>query len=192
MKLAELRHEFSDKDLFDRAREGDEDALNIFIQIYQQKIFRLAYAFFREREEALDVVQETFMKVYEKIDYFQKTENVQSWLFQIARNICIDRYRKKTSKKRKPGTTLGEINILEVPNDDSLEKKEELQPIIAEALEELTPRQRLVVILKHINGLKFEEIAQVLGISSGTVKSLHFKALRNLRRILKPVLGGTS
>ncbi|OQX55910.1 MAG: hypothetical protein B5M54_00375 [Candidatus Aminicenantes bacterium 4484_214] len=189
MKSKEWQNEYSAQDLLVQLQEGDEEALNLFIQIYQQKIFRLAYAFFGDREEALDVVQETFMRVYEKISHFQKTENVQGWLLKIARNICIDRYRHQTSKKRRPEFPFGERNMAEMANDGSLEKQEELQPLIARALEELTPRQRLVVILKHMNGSKFEEIAQVLGIAEGTVKSLHFKALRNLRRILKPVLG---
>jgi|Deesub1362A_J573_1020465.scaffolds.fasta_scaffold00465_17 RNA polymerase sigma-70 factor (ECF subfamily) len=190
MNEAEMANDLAGKELLLQLRAGDEEALAQFMAAYQKKIFRLAYAFFRDREEALDIVQETFMRVYEKIDYLKKETNVERWLFQIARHLCIDRYRRKKSQKRGAEFNHSTTFSILVKEVISPEKSSELRQLIGEALERLSPRQKLIFILKHINELQFDEIAQVLGIAPGTVKSLHFKALRHLRQHLEPLLGG--
>jgi len=183
-------NELAGRELLLELREGNEEALVQFVAAYQKKIFRLAYAFFGDREEALDIVQETFMRVYEKIEYLKEETNLERWLFQIARHLCIDRYRRQKSQKRgaevNHSSTLFALVKEEVPQ----ERNSELRQLISEALERLSPRQKLVFILKQINELQFDEIAQILGVAPGTVKSLHFKALRHLRRHLEPLLGG--
>ncbi|MBN2408361.1 MAG: sigma-70 family RNA polymerase sigma factor, partial [Candidatus Aminicenantes bacterium] len=78
----------------DRAREGDRQAFKEIVSLYQQKVFLLAYSILRNREDALDVVQETFMRLYQRFDAYEREGNFQAWLLQIAKNLSIDYFRK--------------------------------------------------------------------------------------------------
>jgi len=183
-------NELARKNFVSQLRERNEEAMAHWVAVYQKKIFRLAYAFCGDREEALDIVQETFMRAYEKMGYLKEETNIEHWLYQIARHLCIDRYRRQKSQKRGAGINHYPDALTLIKQEWPMEKNSELRQLIGEAMEQLSPRQKLVFILKQINELKFDEIAQVLGIAPGTVKSLHFKALRHLRHHLQPLLGG--
>ena len=86
--------------LVDKIKEGDREAFMTLIRLYQKKVFLLAYSFFRNKEDALDIVQETFLRFYEKVRIFQRGKNFQNWLLQIAKNLCVDYYRKNYSKSK--------------------------------------------------------------------------------------------
>ncbi len=176
--------------LLEKAGEGDRQAFKEIIILHQQKVFLLAYSILKNREDALDVVQETFMRLYQKLDAYEKGRNFQSWLLQIAKNLSIDYYRKHHSRRRVMETDQ-RIEDLPLAAADyrSDPESSELSRVLARNLERLGERQRLIFVMKHFNGLEYREIAQVLGISVGTVKSLHFKAVRNLKNWLSPQLG---
>jgi RNA polymerase sigma-70 factor (ECF subfamily) len=176
--------------LLEKAGEGDRKAFKDIVILYQQKVFLLAYSVLRNREDALDVVQETFMRLYKKLDAYEKDRNFQAWLLQIAKNLSIDYYRKHHSRRREMETDKS-IEELPLAAEDHASNPEssELRHVISRNLERLGERQRLIFVMKHFNGLEYREIAQVLGISVGTVKSLHFKAVRNLKNWLSPQLG---
>ena len=87
--------------LVEKVKEGDREAFMRVTQLYQKKVFLLAYSFFQNKEDAMDIVQETFMRFYQKANLFQKGKNFQNWLLQIAKNICIDYHRKHHSKETK-------------------------------------------------------------------------------------------
>ncbi|MFB0564302.1 MAG: RNA polymerase sigma factor [Candidatus Aminicenantaceae bacterium] len=176
--------------LLERIKEGDREAYMKVVSLYQKRIFLLAFSFFHNREDALDVVQETFLRFYQKIHFFEKGRNFQNWLFKIAKNLCIDYYRKNYGKNIEWGRekSLDEMSYsLGTVNDSH--HSSDLKEIFSRCLKKLAEKQRMVFVMKHYNQLKYREIAQVLNISQGTVKSLHFKAVQNLRGIMNPYLG---
>jgi RNA polymerase sigma-70 factor (ECF subfamily) len=176
--------------LLEKAGEGDRQAFKDIVSLHQQKVFLLAYSILKNREDALDVVQETFMRLYQKLDAYEKGRNFQAWLLQIAKNLSIDYYRKHHSRRREMESDKS-VEALPLAAEDHWSNPEssELRHVLSRNLERLGERQRLIFVMKHFNGLEYREIAQVLGISVGTVKSLHFKAVRNLKNWLSPQLG---
>jgi len=177
--------------LIEKIKEGDREAFMTLTSLYQKRVFLLAYSFFRNREDALDIVQETFLRLYQKIALFRRGENFQNWLLQIAKNLCIDHYRKDYGKNKElqNGTPVEEMNISSQNSPDPY-LSSDLKGIFSTCIQKLAERQRMIFVMKHYNQLKYKEIAQILGISLGTVKSLHFKAVQNLRGLVAPYLGG--
>ncbi len=176
--------------LVDKIKEGDREAFVTLTSLYQKKVFLLAFSFFRNKEDALDIVQETFLRFYEKVKMFQRGKNFQNWLLQMAKNLCIDYYRKNYSKNKEwdRNKPIDEMN-LPVQNSYDPYRSSDLRGIISTCLTKLTEKQRLIFVMKHYNQLKYREIAQILDISLGTAKSLHFKAVQNLRGLMAPYLG---
>jgi RNA polymerase sigma-70 factor (ECF subfamily) len=173
-----------------RVRAGDREAFVTLIRLYQKKVFVVAYSFARNKEDALDLVQETFLRLYEKIGSFRAGHNFEAWLLQIARNLCIDHYRKAGARRRSlaENSPIDEANVAD-PQAEGGERRRDLREILGQCVNELTDRQRTVFVMRHYEQLKNEEIARTLGLSLGTVKSLHFKAVQNLRTSMSPRLG---
>jgi RNA polymerase sigma-70 factor (ECF subfamily) len=176
--------------LVQKVKDGDREAFMTLTRMYQKKVFVLTYSFFRNKEDALDLVQETFLKLYQKIDSFRQGHNFEAWLLQISKNLCIDYYRKNMSRRRELESekTVEELNVPDGRAQGG-ERAQDLKDILSRCVDKLAERQRTIFIMRHYNQLKNEEIAQALGISPGTVKSLHFKAVRNLRALMGPYLG---
>lgn len=176
--------------LLDRAQRGDREAFMTIIRRYQQKVFVMAYSILRDREDALDAVQETFLRLYQKAGLYRPGRPFQGWLLQIAKNVSIDSYRKRRRTQRDLGTDrpIEEIPIaVEDRAGDSADA--DLRRAFRRSVETLAERQRMVFVMRHYNELAFNEISEAMRISVGTAKSLHFKAVRNLRKRLAPVLG---
>jgi len=176
--------------LLDRIKEGDREAFMTVTRLYQKKVFLLAYSFFNNKDDALDIVQETFLRFYQKVNMFQKGRNFQNWLLQITKNLCIDYYRKNYSKSRKLDSErdIEELNI-PAPNSQNSFHSSDLKDIFSDCLNKLSERQRMIFVMKHYNQLEYMEIAQILNIALGTAKSLHFKAVQNLRGLMTPYMG---
>ena len=176
--------------LVERVKGGDREAFMTLTTLYQKKVFQLAYSYFRNKEDALDIVQETFLRFHQKAHMFEIGKNFQTWLLQIAKNICIDYYRKHHKKNNE---LRREENIEEMnhgSNDSSHhDPSSDLKEIFSRCLEKLSDKQRMIFVMKHYNHLHYNEIAQVLNIALGTVKSLHFKAVRSLRTHMSPYMG---
>jgi RNA polymerase sigma-70 factor (ECF subfamily) len=177
--------------LIEKVKNGDRDAFMTVTSMYQKKVFLLAYSFFRNRDDALDIVQETFLRFFQKVDMFRRGENFQNWLLQIAKNLCIDYYRKNYGKSKDltSNTPVDDLN-LSVQDGQNPEVASDLRSIFSASIEKLAKKQKMIFVMKHYNQLKYKEIAEVLGISLGTVKSLHYKAVQNLRGLITPYLGG--
>ena len=177
--------------LIEKIKEGDREAFMTVTSLYQKRVFLLAYSFFHNREDAMDIVQETFLRLYKKINMFKRGESFQSWLLQISKNLCIDYYRKNYGKTRelKSETPVDELNISGQEGQNP-EVSSDLRTIFSAGIKKLAEKQRMIFVMKHYNQLKYKEIAEVLGISLGTVKSLHYKAVQNLRGLITPFMGG--
>jgi RNA polymerase sigma-70 factor (ECF subfamily) len=175
-----------------RVQNDDREAFMTLTRRYQKKVFVLAYSYFHNKEDALDIVQETFLRFYQKAHLYKTGRNFQNWLLQITKNICIDYYRKYQSKDN----DLRKEEIIEnlpLPssNHDQDHSSSDIKEILSRCLKKLSERQRMIFLMKHYNQLQYNEIAQILNIASGTVKSLHFKAVQNLRALMSPYLGRT-
>lgn len=173
-----------------KIKQGDREAFQMLVHCYQRKVFQLAYSYLRNKEDAMDIVQETFLRVHQKIDLFREEKNFQNWLLQITRNICIDFYRKSFGKRG--GRYLHEnIEDANISNDSDHERiySADIKRIFSECVEKLSERQRMVFVMKHFNNLDYKEIAQILDVALGTVKSLHFKAVQNMKILMTPMLG---
>lgn len=177
-------------DLVRRIAAGDRDAFLILTRAYQRKVFALAYSFFRNKEDALDLVQETFLRLFQKIESFQAGRNFEAWLLQIARHLCIDHYRRNSARRREGecSTPVEDLPIAD-PRAERESRGSDIKDILSRCVDRLADRQKTIFIMRHYNQLKNEEIAGILDISTGTVKSLHFKALQNLRALMSPYLG---
>ena len=176
--------------LLERVQAGDREAFMAIIRLYQRKVFVLAYSILRDREDALDAVQETFLRLHQKAGLYRPGSSFQGWLLQIAKNVSIDSYRRRRRKKQDWETSrpIDEIPIaVEDRAGDSAAS--DLRSAFARSVETLAERQRMVFVMRHYNELPFNEISEAMRISVGTAKSLHFKAVQNLRKRLAPVLG---
>jgi RNA polymerase sigma factor (sigma-70 family) len=127
--------------LIERIKEGDREAFMTVTNCYQKRVFVLAYSFFRNRDDALDIVQETFLRVYQKASLFRRGENFQNWLLQIAKNLCIDYYRKNYGKNRdlKTDTPVEEMN-LSVQNGMDPEVSSDLKRIFSACIKKLAEK----------------------------------------------------
>ena len=192
LKMVEKR-EVEHEDVYtlvEKIKEGDREAFMTLTTMYQKKVFLLAFSFFRNKEDALDIVQETFLRFYEKAKMFQKGKNFQNWLLQITKNLCIDYYRKNYSKTKEwdRNVPVDEMNLPTQEEHDPY-RSSDLRGIISTCLTKLAEKQRMIFVMKQYNQLKYREIAQIMDISLGTAKSLHFKAVQNLRGLMAPYLG---
>ena len=176
--------------LVEKVRNGDREAFKTLTGLYQRKVYLLAYSFFRNRDDALDIVQETFLRFYQKADLYKEGHSFQNWILQIAKNLCIDYYRKhyKHESETNRDKPVEELNL--TSDDPSLRPDSlGLNDAFSACLDKLSERQRLIFVMKHYNQLKYTEIAQILNVAVGTVKSLNFKAIQNLKVLMGPYVG---
>ncbi len=172
--------------LVERVKRGDREAFMKIVHLYQRSVFILAYSYFHDEEDALDVVQETFLRFYQKAHQFKPSDNFKNWLFKIAKNLCIDYFRKNHQRSQR---IVREKMILTTSGIEKDNSQSELKEIFAHCLDALSERQRMVFLMRHFNQFEYAEIAKILNVALGTVKSLHFKAIRNLRTMIGHYLG---
>jgi len=167
-----------------RLRDGDEQSFAELLNHFQKKVFRYAYQFVRNREDAMEITQETFLRIYRKCDQWQEQTSLSGWIYRITQNLCIDFYRKHNHRQQLTGSTDDgpELASTEPPWSSAPDRSEDFQQVIDLAEQVLTPQQKTVFFLKHLNGKKLQEIAAQLGISIGTVKTLHHRGIQKLRQ----------
>jgi RNA polymerase sigma-70 factor (ECF subfamily) len=176
--------------LVERAREGDREAFMSLIRLYQQKVFVMAFSILRNKEDALDAVQETFLRLYQRSGTYRPGHSFQAWLLEIAKNVSIDYYRRHRERDQawQTGRPVDEIPVA-VEDRSADSRDSDLRAIFSRCVEKLAAKQKMVFVMRHYNELQFNEISEALQISVGTAKSLHFKAVRNLRKWLTPQMG---
>jgi RNA polymerase sigma-70 factor, ECF subfamily len=177
-----------DRELMARLAGGDREALTPLVERHQRRLYRIALGYLRQHEDALDVVQEAFVKAFQAAARWDGSADAGPWLSRITVNLAIDRWRRN----RRRGQTfspLAEGDHLEVladhgPSPDRGVARREAADRLTLALGELPERQRAVVVLRHYQELSLEEIASTLGMSLGTVKSSLHRALHRMRATL--------
>jgi len=191
MEAGEDEREFL-LDLAERIQQGDREAFAELVGLFQKKIFRLAYGFFHDREDALEIVQETFMRVYEKIGSYRPEHSLQSWLYRLAYNLCVDYYRKFAKKRKLQDDfeNVPERHLAQAEGSQALWESRRTAAAIDQAVQGLSRKQQEVFILKYRQGMKLQQVAETMAVSLGTVKALHHRALRRIRREVASVAGG--
>jgi RNA polymerase sigma-70 factor (ECF subfamily) len=186
----------SDGELVERARKGDRDAFRQLVERYQRKIATLALGMLRNREDALDVVQETFTKAFQSLDRFKGDASFYTWTYRIAVNLCIDHQRREAKmplanlEPREGGERAADPVTLLVDGAEQGDpfqrtRDAEIARGLATAIAELTPEHRAVILLREVDGLSYEEISRVLDCPKGTVMSRLHYARRQLQERLR-------
>lgn len=175
-----------EEDLIKQSQGGDLDSFNLLVEIYQGPIYNLTLRMLGSPQDAEDVAQEAFVLAWKAIPGF-KGGSFKAWLFRIASNACTDLLRSKKSRKADSlDAIFPEYNPLpsqaESPEDHVM--REEVTRLIGQQLLSLSDEQRLVVTLADLQGLSYEEIAQITDCSLGTVKSRLNRGRANLRDLL--------
>jgi len=178
--------------LVTQARDGDARAFSELVRRYEGKIFRLAQHITQNREDAEDVLQETFLKAYEHLDQFQGNSKFYTWIVRIAVNQALMKLRKRKSDKSvslDEQVDTGEDTIVREiaawdPNPEQRYSSEELNSILDSAVQSLAPPYRAVFVLRDIEDLSTEETAEALDLSVPAVKSRLLRARLQLREKL--------
>jgi len=172
--------EISDEILVGRIATLDEEAFMIIYQRYAQKMLRYFYRMLNQDEElAQDFVQDLFLKLIEKADRFNPKQKFSTWLYTLAANMCKNEYRKRMIRDRFKSETTYKANVF----DSAIEAKIDMQAFNQElllALEELSPDQKNVFILRYQEGLSLKEISEISHCAQGTVKSRIYYGLKKL------------
>jgi RNA polymerase sigma-70 factor (ECF subfamily) len=188
--------DFSDeRRLVSGLKKGQEEAFRFLIRRYEKKLFSIAYGITLDREESLDIVQEVFLKVYQKIHTFREEARLSTWLHRITVNLCLNWQRSWKRRFRWHHQPLerddaGDHRELGT-NDDhpqTLFERKECGKILWEGLRALSEEARAVFVLKEVEGLSYDDIAEILKIKRGTVSSRLFYARKALRASLEPYL----
>ncbi len=174
--------------LVNRCLEGDDAAWETMVRQYGRMIRRLAHRYAGGAEEADDLAQEVFFRVYRRLDTFRaETGTLQSWLVRVGRNLMIDRFRQ-TCRLQRFGVHC-ELEGLQLQDeqalmpDRSIENTESLE-FLMECLQSLAPELRQAVIMRFLNGMSYQEMTEHLGVPEGTVKSRINRARARLARLL--------
>jgi RNA polymerase sigma-70 factor (ECF subfamily) len=186
----------SDWELVQRTRAGRQEAFRELVERYQRRIAALALGMLRGREDALDVVQETFTKAYQNLERFKGDSSFYTWIYRIAFNLCVDHQRRETKEAQVPlePDERGETIVLPqpdgVPQDQPFDRARDSQIAerLREAISELTPDHRAVILLREVDGLSYAEISEVLQCPKGTVMSRLHYARRQLQARLQGLL----
>jgi RNA polymerase sigma-70 factor (ECF subfamily) len=175
------------------AQQGDHRAFGELVAIYDSQVMNLALSLVGSSEDAHDVYQEVFIKVYKSLKNYRFQSEFFTWLYRITVNTCIT-YRKSRQRKRNffPTSIEEDSEVVlnqpleEANNTDSKMMDDELSRVMREAVEQLAPKQRAVVVLRHYQNKKIREIAEIMNLNEGTVKGYLFRALRTLKTKLEP------
>lgn len=168
-------------------RGGDSEAFVQLVEDLQDRFFRLAYRITHDHDAALDVAQDAFVKIHDRIDRWDGQSRFTSWAYRVVTNMAIDLLRKqKREAKAREARALEQPEVVEDRSEDSLVAEERAQLVeqVKAAIEALPPGQRAIVALRHYEGCTLKEISEIRGCALGTVKSTLHQAFRSLRRTL--------
>ena len=172
-------------------QDGDQDAFARLIDLYQDRFYRVAYRVVGDPDDALDVVQDAFVKIHKRISSWDQRSRFSSWAYRIVTNQAIDGLRRRGRERKAVEHLAQELpEAQDGHNDAALVAQERTQLLrrVRAAIDDLPPGQRAIVALRHYEGFSLKDIAEVRGCALGTVKSTLHQAFRSLRRTLGPEL----
>lgn len=183
----------SEEQLIRRAQQGDNGAFEALLLLHQKKVYNLCLRMSANPDDALDLSQEAFLRAWRSLGQYQFEASFSTWLFRLTSNICIDFLRRK---KRRQETSLtesyddsdegAELSVPDAqPGPEQQAMTNETKIELARAMEQLSPEHREILQLRVIEDLQYEQIADILGVRVGTVKSRLARARLSFRKILK-------
>ena len=197
MALGKDLRTLADQEVVALAREGREAAYRELVRRYERPVFSLIYRMVRDRGLAEDLAQDTFVKVLNALESYRPEYKFSSWIFKIANNVAIDQLRRREidtlsldgapdarTQDEVDATALQAVDRSETPLAE-LESRE-LGSIIEQAIARLRPEYRACILLRHVEGRSYEEIAETLDLPLGTVKTYIHRARHELRTYLEP------
>jgi RNA polymerase sigma-70 factor (ECF subfamily) len=157
-------------DILSRCRENDREAWNMLINAYSKSVYNIALNFFAERDIASDVTQEIFIKLYHNLDKYKEEKSFTSWVFAVSRNYCIDYWRKNRKYLDNSQELNENIGSGQPSPEENLIRESEID-VLRKKIALLEPDLRIILILRDIHDLSYQEIAERFAIPEGTVKS---------------------
>ena len=196
--------ERSDLSLVQQVRAGDPRGFQTLVERYQRKVYTLAAGMLKDKYEAQDVAQEAFVRAFKSLDLFKGDSSFYTWLYRLTSNLCIDVIRRRKAHggplqelddsihgQLDPASaglmarSLGSQNV----NPQQAALRQELAGKIHQALEQLPEKHRAILLMREVDGMSYEELAEALEIPKGTVMSRLFHARLNMQKMLRDYLG---
>ncbi|MDH5751282.1 MAG: sigma-70 family RNA polymerase sigma factor [Deltaproteobacteria bacterium] len=184
-----------DAQLIAAFKKGDQNAFQELVLKYESRVYNHCLRMINDEVESFDLTQEVFLKVFRKIKNYEHTYSFYTWLYRITVNSCIDymRRRKRGLQSVSLSSNLGD-NLNEAGREQDVPdttyvpttefEKGELSDVLNKAIAELSDKLKVIIVLKEMEGFSYEEIAEILGVSRGTVKSRLFRARERLKELL--------
>lgn len=180
-----------EKILIEKAKSGDESSFETLILSCQNRAYNIAYRYMKNEEDAMDALQESFIKIFRHLDKFKADSKFETWVYRIVVNTCNDLLRKNSPLKTVDSIYRNEDEkdtVIDIPDTTGLPEKilgqkEESQQIL-QCLEMLNKEQKDIVLLRDVHGFSYEEISKILGCTIGTVKSRIFRSRSRLKEII--------
>jgi RNA polymerase sigma-70 factor (ECF subfamily) len=186
--------EWTDETAIARSRAGDTDAFRVLVERHSRSVFHLAFRMTGNEQDAEDVVQETLLRAYRKLEMFDERASFRTWLYRIAVNCSLDLVRMRKRRSEQSGSPDPEsddpmqaLPALD-PTPDRVAMSEQARHRIAESIAELTAAERTAFVLRHYEGMCIDDISRVLGCRPGAVRHRVFRAVQKLRRALEPLV----
>lgn len=177
-----------DEKMVERCLQGDDAAWEMVVNSYAKRIYNLTYRYTSRRDEAEDLTQEIFIRVYQNLKSFRSDSgSFQSWIMKVGRNLIIDHYRRTRRFQQAAGTE--EMETMNLKDDKVLNpqrsvEQSEASLFLSEGLQALSPELKEAIILRDLEGMAYQEIADLLGIPEGTVKSRINRGRLELAKVL--------
>ena len=178
----------NESDLMERFKEGDPSAFEAIVLRHQDRIYTLCRYMLQDPEDARDAAQDVFLKAYRGLKNFRPDASLYTWIYRIAVTTCLD-YIRKSRREAFRSEPLAEDLPSDEPFTEQLYESGEILDSIQQALQKLPEKLRAAIVLREIEALSYEEIAEVLHTSTGTVKSRISRARERLRHLLKKNMG---
>ncbi|BBO67145.1 RNA polymerase sigma-H factor [Desulfosarcina alkanivorans] len=184
-----------DEELVLRLQRGDEWAFQLLVRRFRRKLFSIAFGITLDAEESQDIVQEVFLQVYQSVGNFRGDASLTTWLHRITVNRCLNWKRRWARRFRWLHVTSddtddqqGKALESDLPSPENRVAGAQTRQQIDDALKKLPEQTRTVFVLRELEGLSYEAIADAVGIKLGTVRSRLFNARKRLREILQPLM----
>jgi RNA polymerase sigma-70 factor (ECF subfamily) len=183
--------ESNDRDVVEACRRGDPDAFRVLFETHKDRIYSIALRYSGDAAVAMDIAQETFLKLLSCIHDYRGEANFETWLYRVVVNKCLDHHRRG---RRLMPLVNDFLNLIRTTGETVLHQllRTEFEENVQHVVKTLSPEQRIVVVLRYTEGLSYEEIAGILGCSTGTVGSRLSRAHRVLERRLSHLRQGGS
>lgn len=183
-----------ERELIREAQRGNSDAFEQLVRSYDQNVLRMAFNLLHSQEDARDIYQEVFLRVYRNLPKFRLDCSFSTWLYRIVANLCLDQIRKRKVRKETSTaveTASGEMDRLQLVPERRADvdpqrqlMSAEVKSRINEVLNELTPRERIVFEMRHFQGMRLRAIGEALGVTEEAAKNCLFRATQKMRAAL--------